>query len=62
MWKLSSHLLLTLLLLSANRVYILLPTAASDFVTFSRFLKKKKKRKVLTGRGFIYNAQLILRV
>lgn len=60
MWKLSSHLLLTLLLLSANRVYILLPTAASDFVTFSRFLKKKKK--VLTGRGFIYNAQLILRV
>lgn len=38
-----------LLLLSANGVYILLPTAASDFVTFSRFLKKKKN--VLTGHG-----------
>ena len=61
MWKLSSYLLFALLLLSANGVYILLPTAASDFVTFSRFLKKKKKN-VLTGRGFIYNAQLILRV
>lgn len=59
MWKLSSHLLLALLLLSANGVYILLPTAASDFVTFSRFLEKKN---VLTGHGFIYDAQLILRV
>lgn len=58
MWKLSCYLLLALLLLSANGVYILLPTAALDFVTFSRF----EKKNVLTERGFIYSSQPILRV
>lgn len=59
MWKLSRYLLLALLLLSTNGVYVLLPTAALDFVTFSRF---EKKKNVLTEHGFIYNSQLILRV
>lgn len=58
MWKFSCYLLLALLLLSANGVYTPLPTAALDFVTFSRF----EKKNVLTERGFVYNSQLILRV
>lgn len=55
MWKLSCYLLLVFLLLSANGLDTLLPTAALDFVTFSRF----EKKKVLTESGFIYNPQLI---
>lgn len=57
MWKRSCYLLLALLLLSTNGVYTRLPTAALDFVTFSRL-----KKNVLTERGFIYNSQLILRI
>lgn len=41
MWELSCYLLLVLPLLSANGEYIVLPPAALDFVTFSRFWKKK---------------------
>lgn len=58
MWELSCYLLLALPLLSANGGYTLLP-AALDLVTFSRF---RKKKNVLTERGFVYNSRLILRV
>lgn len=49
MWKLSCYLLLVFLLLSANGLDTLLPTAALDFVTFSRFEKKKCWQKVASS-------------